>query len=149
MLRTECIRIQCRLSRSQAQRYAVMARQLPEICQKPTKKGHHSPLFPRRTDAKRCGFTLLRRTIASSIPYFSIEPASEIPVAQAVCTRQRSFGNERIHILLRREGWSIGRNQVHRLYRLEGLMCACALGDASASACRLAAIPKSGRERHS
>ena len=31
------------------------------------------------------------------------------------------FGYERIHILLRREGWSVGRNRVHRLYRLEGL----------------------------
>lgn len=31
------------------------------------------------------------------------------------------FGDERIHILLRREGWKVGRNRVHRLYRLEGL----------------------------
>ncbi len=31
------------------------------------------------------------------------------------------FGYERIHILLRREGWKVGRNRVHRLYRLEGL----------------------------
>ena len=31
------------------------------------------------------------------------------------------FGYERIHILLRREGWLVGRNRVHRLYRLEGL----------------------------
>ena len=31
------------------------------------------------------------------------------------------FGYERIHILLRREGWRVERNRVHRLYRLEGL----------------------------
>lgn len=31
------------------------------------------------------------------------------------------FGYERIHILLLREGWQIGRNRVHRLYKLEGL----------------------------
>jgi putative transposase len=31
------------------------------------------------------------------------------------------FGYQRIHILLRREGWPAGRNQVYRLYRLEGL----------------------------
>lgn len=31
------------------------------------------------------------------------------------------FGYERIHILLRRESWMVGRNRVHRLYRLEGL----------------------------
>ena len=31
------------------------------------------------------------------------------------------FGYERIHVLLRREGWRDGRNRVHRLYKLEGL----------------------------
>jgi putative transposase len=31
------------------------------------------------------------------------------------------FGYERIHILLRREGWTASRNRVYRLYCLEGL----------------------------
>ena len=31
------------------------------------------------------------------------------------------FGYQRIHILLRREGWQINHKRVHRLYRLEGL----------------------------
>ena len=31
------------------------------------------------------------------------------------------FGFERLHILLTREGWEVGRNRVHRLYKLEGL----------------------------
>lgn len=31
------------------------------------------------------------------------------------------FGYHRIHVLLRREGWDIGKKRVHRLYRLEGL----------------------------
>lgn len=31
------------------------------------------------------------------------------------------FGYERIHILLSREGWKVGRKRVHRLYKLEGL----------------------------
>lgn len=31
------------------------------------------------------------------------------------------FGYQRIHIMLRREGWAINRKRVHRLYRLEGL----------------------------
>ena len=31
------------------------------------------------------------------------------------------FGYERIHILLTREGWKVGRKRVHRLYKLEGL----------------------------
>lgn len=31
------------------------------------------------------------------------------------------FGFQRIHVLLRREGWNINLKRVHRLYRLEGL----------------------------
>lgn len=31
------------------------------------------------------------------------------------------FGFQRIHVLLRREGWKVNRKRVHRLYRLEGL----------------------------
>ena len=31
------------------------------------------------------------------------------------------FGFERIHVVLRREGWKVNRKRVHRLYRLEGL----------------------------
>jgi putative transposase len=35
-------------------------------------------------------------------------------------TRVR-YGYRRIHILLQREGWPVGRTRVYRLYRLEGL----------------------------
>jgi putative transposase len=31
------------------------------------------------------------------------------------------FGYHRIHVLLLREGWNVGKKRVHRLYRLEGL----------------------------
>lgn len=31
------------------------------------------------------------------------------------------FGFQRIHVVLRREGWLVNRKRVHRLYRLEGL----------------------------
>lgn len=31
------------------------------------------------------------------------------------------FGYQRIHVVLRREGWKVNRKRVHRLYRLEGL----------------------------
>jgi putative transposase len=31
------------------------------------------------------------------------------------------YGCQRIHILLRREGWLINHKRIHRLYRLEGL----------------------------
>jgi putative transposase len=38
-----------------------------------------------------------------------------------LATARPRFGYERLHILLTREGWRIGRNKVHRLYKLEGL----------------------------
>jgi putative transposase len=38
-----------------------------------------------------------------------------------LATARPRFGYERIHILLVREGWRVGRNRVHRLYKLEGL----------------------------
>jgi putative transposase len=38
-----------------------------------------------------------------------------------LATARPRFGYERLHILLRREGWRVGRNRVHRLYKLEGL----------------------------
>ena len=31
------------------------------------------------------------------------------------------FGYQRIHILLRREGWRVNKKRVRRLYRLDGL----------------------------
>lgn len=31
------------------------------------------------------------------------------------------YGYRRVHVLLRREGWQVGRNQAYRLYREEGL----------------------------
>lgn len=38
-----------------------------------------------------------------------------------LATARPRFGYERLHILLTREGWRIGRNRVHRLCKLEGL----------------------------
>ena len=31
------------------------------------------------------------------------------------------FGYQRIHVMLRREGWRVNRKRIHRLYRLDGL----------------------------
>ncbi len=33
-----------------------------------------------------------------------------------------SYGYQRLHVLLRREGWRVNRKRIHRLYREEGLM---------------------------
>ena len=39
---------------------------------------------------------------------------------EIAATRVR-YGYRRLHVLLRREGWALGRNVVWRLYREEGL----------------------------
>ena len=41
-------------------------------------------------------------------------------IRQIALDRPR-FGFQRIHAVLRREGWQVNRKRVHRLYRLEGL----------------------------
>ena len=38
-----------------------------------------------------------------------------------LATARPRFGYQRLHILLTREGWLVGRKRVHRLYKLEGL----------------------------
>jgi putative transposase len=37
-----------------------------------------------------------------------------------LATARPRFGYERLHFLLIREGWRVGRNRIHRLYKLEG-----------------------------
>jgi putative transposase len=39
---------------------------------------------------------------------------------EIVRTRLR-YGYRRVHVMLKRAGWSVGRNLVYRLYREEGL----------------------------
>jgi len=38
-----------------------------------------------------------------------------------IAARRPRFGYERIHVMLRREGWLVNKKRVRRLYRLEGL----------------------------
>ncbi|BCT67357.1 hypothetical protein NNRS527_00939 [Nitrosospira sp. NRS527] len=42
------------------------------------------------------------------------------------------FGYERIHVLLRREGWHVNLKRVHRLYAWKGFKCACGYAGRSA-----------------
>ena len=48
------------------------------------------------------------------------EQAIRKRMKEIAMTRVR-YGLDRIHILLRREGWKDSRNRVYRLYKLEGL----------------------------
>lgn len=40
---------------------------------------------------------------------------------EIIATRIR-YGYRRVHVMLKREGWQVGRNVVYRLYREEGLV---------------------------
>jgi len=40
----------------------------------------------------------------------------------AIAQTRIRYGYRRIHVMLRQEGWQIGRNLVYRLYREEGLV---------------------------
>jgi len=57
------------------------------------------------------GFSLLGRYVDEE-ERFSVE--------QIVATRIR-YGCRRVHVMLKREGWQVGRSVVYRLYREEGL----------------------------
>jgi putative transposase len=48
------------------------------------------------------------------------QSALRLRIREIAMNRPR-FGYERIHVVLRREGWKVNRKRVHRLYRLEGL----------------------------
>jgi putative transposase len=40
---------------------------------------------------------------------------------RGIAHRRPRFGYQRIHVMLRREGWRVNMKRVRRLYRLEGL----------------------------
>jgi hypothetical protein len=51
------------------------------------------------------------------------DPRTEVRqrMHEIVATRIR-YGYRRVHVMLKREGWGVGRNVVYRLYREEGLV---------------------------
>lgn len=51
------------------------------------------------------------------------DPRTEVRqrMHEIVATRIR-YGYRRVHVMLKREGWQVGRNVVYRLYREEGLV---------------------------
>lgn len=65
---------------------------------------------------------LMRQT--RSVQYYRSVKDPKQALRQRMCeiahTRVR-YGYRRIHVLLKREGWQLGKNQAYRLYRLEQL----------------------------
>ena len=69
---------------------------------------------------RSCRLALLQRATFYYRSRARDQTALRLRIRELAHSRPR-FGYERIHVLLRREGWLVGRNRVHRLYRLEGL----------------------------
>ncbi len=70
---------------------------------------------------RACGLTGLARSLNYYKPKRNpMNDALAKRIKELAASRIR-FGFQRIHILLRREGWKVNRKRVHRLYRLEGL----------------------------
>lgn len=67
--------------------------------------------------------------------------ATAVLCGNSYANLRRLGGYERLHILLIREGWQVGRKRVHRLYKLEGLQVRREPGAGSASACIEGPVP--------
>ena len=69
---------------------------------------------------RACGLVGISRSLYG---YRSRRPDSA-PLRRRICDlagEKRRYGYRRIHVLLRREGWSVNRKRTYRLYREEGL----------------------------
>ena len=67
-----------------------------------------------------CRLAMLRRSTWYRRSHARDQTPLRMRIRELAMTRPR-FGYQRIHVLLRREGWAINRKRVHRLYCLEGL----------------------------
>lgn len=77
------------------------------------------------SERRACSLTRLNRSTVRkpSIrdPRTELRLRMRMRMREIVQTRIR-YGYPRVHVLLRREGWAVGKNLVYRLYREEGLV---------------------------
>jgi putative transposase len=73
-------------------------------------------------DSQRRACTLTRQSRSTQRRISRRDPRTELRrhMHEIVATRVR-YGYRRVHVMLRRSGWSVGRNVVYRLYCEEGL----------------------------
>ena len=69
---------------------------------------------------RACGLVGISRSL------FGYRPRRQAPQGlreriKEIATQKRRYGYRRIHVLLRREGWTINHKRTHRLYREAGL----------------------------
>ena len=98
---------------------------------------------------RACG--LLRFNRASW--YYRPHPREDREIRGRICELAQArprFGFQRIHVLLKREGWVVNRKRVHRIYREEGLTVRLRRRQKRASALRIIpAAPSQVNERWS
>ena len=62
--------------------------------------------------------------ISRSVYHYRARRKDQTPLVnriKEIAAARVRYGYQRVHILLRREGWRVNRKRVYRLYRLEGL----------------------------
>lgn len=69
---------------------------------------------------KACELAGMNRATYYYRPQAKDQTALRMRIKDIAASRVR-YGYRRIHVLLRREGWEVGRKRVYRLYRQEGL----------------------------
>jgi len=75
----------------------------------------------RLSERRACGIlTVNRRAVRYRSVRRDIDAALRLRIKDLAATRVR-YGQRRIHILLRREGWLVNIKRVARIYRAEGL----------------------------
>jgi putative transposase len=71
-------------------------------------------------ERRACGLASLSRSTARYRPRRSGDQELREKLREKAAERRR-FGYRRLHVLLRREGWTVNHKRVYRLYREEGL----------------------------
>ncbi len=69
---------------------------------------------------RSCRLALLRRSVWYAKSQAIDQSALRLRIREIAMNRPR-FGYLRVHVMLRREGWTINKKRVYRLYRLDGL----------------------------
>jgi putative transposase len=72
------------------------------------------------SELRACNLLKISRTTYRYKTHRSEQTLLRMRIREIAYSRVR-YGYQRIHILLRREGWRINHKRTHRLYRLEGL----------------------------
>ena len=73
------------------------------------------------SERRACALTRKARSTQRKPSVRDPRTAMRLRMHEIAQTRVR-YGYRRVHIMLRREGWSGGRNLIYRLYREEGLV---------------------------